>query len=194
MSVRRDACPLGQPRLGNGRCSFRLTLATPGTGVMVPSVPPASNAGGCANGLVRRDAFRGDEVCVTRAVHEQTIADNVAAPSRTRQGGNCREGYVWREASASDHVCVLPATRTQTWTVNRLQCGGDIHCKSGVTGTQKTAVAKPVVEPPRRLIFRPGSNRGTRTRTSARGASRWHQPVAGRTVQRGNAHFGGRRR
>jgi len=189
MSVRRDGCPLGQP--GNGRC---LTLATPGTGVMAPGVPPARNPGTCANGMVRRDAFRGDEVCVTQAVHDQTIADNTAAPARTRPGGGCSPGYVWREASADDHVCVLPATRTQTWTDNRLRCGGDIHCKSGVTGTQKTAVAKPVVEPPGRLIFRPGSNRGTRTRTSARGASRWHQPVANRAVRRHNNSRGGGRR
>jgi hypothetical protein len=161
---------------------------------MAPSVPPASNAGGCANGLVRRDAFRGDEVCVTQAVHDLTIADNNAAPARTRPGGGCIPGYVWREASTDDHVCVLPPTRTQTRTDNQRQCGGDIHCKSGVTGTQKTAVAKPVVEPPRRPIFRPGSNRGTRARTSARGASRWHRPVASRTVQhRDNVRRGDRR-
>ena len=68
----------------------------------------------CEDGLERRDAFRGDEVCVTRAVHDQTIADNAAAPSRTLPNGLCVKGYVWRRARAEDHVCVLPDTRAQT--------------------------------------------------------------------------------
>jgi hypothetical protein len=183
MSVRRDACPLGQPRLGDGRCSVTVAHATPGTSVTVPGVPPTSTTGQCTNGLVRRDAFRGDEVCVTKVVHDQTIADNIAAPSRTNPDGGCIAGYVWREASADDHVCVLPATRTQTWTTNRQQCGGDLHCKSGVPGSTKIVVAKPVVEPPRRTTFRPGRpHRGTVTRVH------WHtttkpQPLHERHTQ-----------
>lgn len=85
-----------------------------------PSVTPQSNnPHQCANGLVPRDAFRGDPVCVGGAVHEQTIADNVAAPSRVNPNGSCIAGYVWREANANDHVCVPPATREQTWADNR---------------------------------------------------------------------------
>ena len=68
----------------------------------------------CASGLVPREAFAGDRACVTPAVHDQAIADNVAVPTRSKPDGNCIRGYVWREARPSDHVCVLPAIRAQT--------------------------------------------------------------------------------
>jgi hypothetical protein len=155
---------------------------TPGNSTtIVRAEPPA----GCPAGLMPREAFRGDTVCVTRAVHDQTVADNAAAPSRTNPNGSCIAGYVWREASADDHVCVLPVTRTQVWTTNRQQCGGDLHCKSGVVGSNKVVVAKPVVEPPRRIIFRPrGPRRGTLTRPQIHHPSRPQPPHGPRTEQR----------
>ncbi len=73
----------------------------------------------CQNGLVPREAFADDRVCVTAVVREQTIADNTAAPSRTEANGLCIRGYVWREANPADHVCVTPATRKQTQSDNR---------------------------------------------------------------------------
>src|SRR5262249_26227489 len=47
----------------------------------------------CQNGLVPRQAFQGDRVCVSHAAREQTIADNIAAPSRTMPNGLCIAGY-----------------------------------------------------------------------------------------------------
>jgi hypothetical protein len=73
----------------------------------------------CRNGLVPRQAFRGDRVCVTNAVREQTIADNIAAPSRTLPNGLCISGYVWRRANPDDHVCVTRAAREQAQADNQ---------------------------------------------------------------------------
>jgi DNA-binding winged helix-turn-helix (wHTH) protein len=73
----------------------------------------------CPNGLVPRQAFHGDRVCVTKAVHEQTIADNIAAPSRTLPNGLCMRGYVWRRANPDDHVCVTRAAREQAQSDNQ---------------------------------------------------------------------------
>jgi DNA-binding winged helix-turn-helix (wHTH) protein len=73
----------------------------------------------CQNGLVLREAFRDDRICVSAVVRGQTIADNIAAPSRTLPDGTCMRGYVWREANAGDRVCVTPATRKQTESENK---------------------------------------------------------------------------
>jgi DNA-binding winged helix-turn-helix (wHTH) protein len=73
----------------------------------------------CQNGLVPRQAFRGDRVCVTPAVRAQTIADNIAAPSRTLPSGLCMRGYVWRRANPDDHVCVTRAAREQAQSDNQ---------------------------------------------------------------------------
>ncbi|HEY1413424.1 MAG TPA: hypothetical protein VGF36_14860, partial [Rhodopila sp.] len=82
--------------------------------------PPLPRTGPqCPNGLVPREAYRGDRVCVTPQAHEQTIADNVAAPSHTRPDGLCVPGFVWREARPDDHVCVTPQTRAQTQSDNQ---------------------------------------------------------------------------
>jgi hypothetical protein len=113
-----SCCPPGP----DGTCHYNPPAETPVPAV-VPEVPgPSNNPEQCANGLMTRDAFRGDRVCVTRAVHDQTISDNVAAPSRIKPNGTCVQGYVWREANPTDHVCVLPTTRAQTWSDNRRAC------------------------------------------------------------------------
>jgi lipoprotein NlpI len=99
---------------------------------IAPSVSPQrGNPRPCDDGLVARDAFPGDAVCVTPAIHDQAVADNAAASSHTRPEGGCLPGYVWREAGPDDHVCVLPATRQQISLDNRQQCGGDIRCGQG---------------------------------------------------------------
>jgi hypothetical protein len=69
---------------------------------------------GYFGGWVPRGAYPGDEVCVDPRIHDQTIADNIAAPSRTKLDGRCVQGYVWREANPNDHVCVTPEIRIQT--------------------------------------------------------------------------------
>jgi hypothetical protein len=144
---RRADCAPGETRRDDGSCG-----------------PPQ-----CGGGLVPRDAFRGDGVCVPRAVRDQTIADNAVAPTRTRPDGGCVRGYVWREASAADHVCVPPATRTQVWSDNRHQCGGDIRCARGVTTRmQGPVVTHGGVPAPPKIVFRPTRNRDrstTRTTT-----------------------------
>jgi hypothetical protein len=78
----------------------------------------------CLQGYVWREAFSGDDVCVTPDVRAQAQADNNAAASRRSPTGGpfgpdtCLQGYVWREASPTDHVCVPPQTRTQTQSDN----------------------------------------------------------------------------
>ena len=83
------------------------------SGALLNPAAASAQAGSanCGSDLVPRNAFPGDGVCVTLQVHDQAIADNVLAPSRTNPDGSCVEGYVWREANPSDHVCVLPETR-----------------------------------------------------------------------------------
>ena len=51
-----------------------------------------------ADGLVPREGIcSAVPVCVSRdSTHEQTIADNTSAPTRTKPDGNCIRGFVWR--------------------------------------------------------------------------------------------------
>jgi hypothetical protein len=84
---------------------------------------------GCVSGYVRREAFPGDQACVTPETHAQVLRDNLQAPARRNPLGpqgfdSCIEGYVWREAYPGDRVCVTPETRAHTLrdnseTVNR---------------------------------------------------------------------------
>lgn len=74
---------------------------------------------GCVSGYVRRQAFPGDQVCVTPDIHAQVLNDNLQAPVRRNPLGpygfdSCIDGYVWREAFPGDRVCVTPETRAQT--------------------------------------------------------------------------------
>jgi len=53
----------------------------------------------CPSGLVWRDRFKGDALCVT-------------PDERYRlEDGTCRSGYVWRDTFPGDLVCVTPAER-----------------------------------------------------------------------------------
>jgi uncharacterized membrane protein YgcG len=140
--------------------------AADGTCKRPPQQRPALSDQHCGNGLVPREAFRGDGVCVTQAVHDQTIADNVAAPTRTKPDGSCVPGFVWRESSLSDHICVLPATRAQTWSDNRRTCG-DARCVVHVAPAQSAApehmTPATIKEHPRRNVFGPNRSRGGAT-------------------------------
>ena len=72
---------------------------------------------GCKPEFVWRNAVFGDNVCVTRADHEEALAQNANADNnRDPKGGayganTCRVSYVWREANPSDLVCVTPTER-----------------------------------------------------------------------------------
>jgi hypothetical protein len=131
-------CPIGQTRNAAGNCVSQSpcpagdVLGPTGTCIPASLAPcPAGelrNADGacvmtkvtpCPSRNVPREAYPGDRLCVSPEVHDQTIADNNAAPSRTNPNGNCVQGYVWREAIPSDHICVKPATRAQTQSDNR---------------------------------------------------------------------------
>jgi hypothetical protein len=67
----------------------------------------------CQPGFVWRQAYAGDEVCVTPQARDQAAADNLSALQRQAQNGQCISGYVWRQASPQDHVCVTAQTRAQ---------------------------------------------------------------------------------
>jgi peptidase C25-like protein len=73
----------------------------------------------CKPELVPRNAYQDDPICVSLQVHDQVIADNALAPSRTQPDGSCMTGFVWRQAIPSDHICVSPATRAQIKEDNR---------------------------------------------------------------------------
>ncbi|WP_182881782.1 MULTISPECIES: hypothetical protein [unclassified Microbispora] len=78
----------------------------------------------CASGYVWREAYAGDQVCVTPAIRTQTATENALGPSRREPNGGpygpdtCKQGYVWRETRPSDHVCVPPASRDQAYSDN----------------------------------------------------------------------------
>ncbi len=73
----------------------------------------------CAAGYVWRDAYPGDQVCVTPAIRTQTATENALGPSRREPNGGiygpdtCKQGFVWRATRPSDHVCVPPDSRDQ---------------------------------------------------------------------------------
>ena len=64
----------------------------------------------CVQGYVWREAFAGDDVCVTPDIRTLAALDNQQAgarrnPARFVYGPNtCQNGYVWREADQSDYV------------------------------------------------------------------------------------------
>ena len=72
-----------------------------------------TSLGSCKPGLVWREAYAGDQVCVTTQTRAQAAADNQAAAQRQTANGQCIQGYVWRQARPQDHVCVTPQTRAQ---------------------------------------------------------------------------------
>ena len=176
-------CPPGQIGTSQGVCCAPNQVTTngfccpagwnpQGTACRLPPMWRAAPNTRCgAGGLVPREAFQSDGVCVTLAVHEQTIADNIAAPSRTKPDGSCVRGYVWREASASDHICVLPATRAQTWSDNRRQCG-DERCTARGVPTQNTVPerAMPDTERTKLNVFRPHLSYGGQHRIDGPGS------------------------
>jgi hypothetical protein len=71
----------------------------------------------CQQGFVWREAFQGDDVCVTPETRAQAAQDNSQASARRQPGAygpdTCLPGYVWREARPNDLVCVTPETRAQ---------------------------------------------------------------------------------
>ena len=91
----------------------------------------ASAAAPCPSGLVWRERFPGDYLCVPPderyrlengycrsgyVWRERFDGDTVCVPPNERYrlaNGYCRSGYVWRESNPSDHVCVTPAVRAQ---------------------------------------------------------------------------------
>jgi hypothetical protein len=98
----------------------------------------------CEPGLVPRDAYRGDPVCVTPQARDQTNIDNLVAPSHTNPQGLCYHGYFWRRAIPSDHVCVTPETRARVQAENARAPMS--HCQPGETLGDGRCV--PAVQPP----------------------------------------------
>jgi hypothetical protein len=71
---------------------------------------------GCRQGFVWREAYAGDDVCVTTKTRSATSAQNREADTRKRSGlEECREGYTWRLAGPNDHVCVPPEDALQAY-------------------------------------------------------------------------------
>jgi hypothetical protein len=81
---------------------------------------PLGEASQCRQGYVWREAFAGDQVCVSPQMRKAVEDDNSAATERRSPGGSCNPGFVWRLARPDDHVCVTPQVRDQTQVDNRL--------------------------------------------------------------------------
>jgi WD40 repeat protein len=91
-----------------------------------PTAPAAPPAPRCDKGVVPRNAFAGDPLCVAPARREQVAQDNaqrsarVSPTDRTYGPETCEQGYVWREADRplrgdafTDRACVTPAERNR---------------------------------------------------------------------------------
>lgn len=65
--------------------------------------PPAAVAAACQPGIVWRESFEGDALCVK-------------PDERFRKAdGTCRAGYVWRDLFNGDGVCVTPKDKKKAW-------------------------------------------------------------------------------
>jgi hypothetical protein len=74
--------------------------------------------------MVWREAFDGDDVCVTPERRAVVREENRQAASRRDPHGpygpnTCIPGFVWREANAQDTVCVVPEERSRIREENR---------------------------------------------------------------------------
>jgi hypothetical protein len=81
-----------------------IALAQRGRGLTRTDVQPGVP---CAQGFVWREAFAGDDVCVTSQSRSVVARENTD-PAHAEP---CQPGTVWREARPSDHVCVSLARR-----------------------------------------------------------------------------------
>ena len=106
------------------RTRLRALAILAGLGVALSSAaaiaPPQADAAlaygpyTCKPGYVWRDAWWGDQVCVTPADRSAVVNENTVYPSRTSSFGSprwCVSGFVWREATWNDYVCAPPASR-----------------------------------------------------------------------------------
>jgi hypothetical protein len=92
----------------------------------------------CPQGLVWREAFPGDFVCVPEATRTQAADDNREAAARREPGpgaygpDSCLLPFVWRGAFAGDVVCVTVPRRDQVAADNR-----DAHLRRQIVGTRQ---------------------------------------------------------
>jgi hypothetical protein len=100
--------------------------ATPASAA--PAAMPGAVA--CQPGLVWRQTWTSDYVCVTPADQQLNAAYNAWWPYTISPNGGaygpytCRQGYVWREAIPYDLVCVPPSVR-DTEAYNNTQAGAN---------------------------------------------------------------------
>jgi hypothetical protein len=68
----------------------------------------------CKSGYVKRNAYNGDQVCVTPAIQAQTQQENQIAPTLTKPDGTCTIPiFVWRLAAPIDKTCASQAAHAQ---------------------------------------------------------------------------------
>ncbi|WP_225729077.1 MULTISPECIES: hypothetical protein [unclassified Nocardia] len=131
--------------------------ALAGSVALLPGAPASALPYGpytCAQGFVWREAYDGDQVCVTPGDRDIAHSENVQGPShRSPNGGaygpdTCLPGFVWRETRPSDHVCADPSRRDRAAAQNaegvthladptQLPAGG-VHVRTELTLTGGT--------------------------------------------------------
>ncbi|NOT18517.1 MAG: hypothetical protein HOP20_10715 [Sulfuriferula sp.] len=68
----------------------------------------------CKSGYVKRNAYGGDQVCVTPAIQAQTQQENQAARMLTKADGTCTSPiFVWRLAAEIDKTCASQSAHLQ---------------------------------------------------------------------------------
>lgn len=85
---------------------------------------PIETTSRCRTGLVWREAFDGDDICVTPERRAMVREENRQAALRRDLHGSygpntCISGFVWREANPQDTVCVVPEERSRIQEENR---------------------------------------------------------------------------
>ena len=107
--------PSSPPTASSTTASSAPSSSTTATTAKAPLTSPDL---ACKTGFVFREAGLFDRVCVTKAVHDQVLKDNLAAAATRAGSGSagpdtCKNGFVWREAFPLDRTCVVDAQRTQ---------------------------------------------------------------------------------
>jgi hypothetical protein len=112
-------------------CEILGTTTSDGPGQ--PYLPATRHpANFCPTGLVWRERFDGDTVCVLPAERDANRRQRGLPVGAGQPANFCPTGTVWRERFDGDTVCVLPAERDANRRQRGLPVGAASTCPSGL--------------------------------------------------------------